>query len=34
MSDTFVWLSYIVTYGLVAGYAYAIWNRARRIDRS
>lgn len=37
MNDTFIWLSYLVTYGLIAGYALTVWNRIRarrgRADR-
>lgn len=32
MSDGFVWLSYLVTYGLVAGYVVALVGRRRRQD--
>jgi len=31
MGTEFVWLSYIVTYALVAGYAITIWRRARKV---
>ncbi len=33
MSEGFVWASYLVTYGLVAGYAATVWNRIRSHHR-
>lgn len=29
MTDGFIWASYLVTYGLIAGYALTVWNRMR-----
>lgn len=29
MTDGFVWLSYLVTYGLIVGYGVTVWNRIR-----
>lgn len=35
MSDGFIWASYLVTYGIIVGYAAVVWNRIRhRRDRS
>jgi hypothetical protein len=29
MSDGYIWASYLVTYGLITGYAVTVWNRIR-----
>ncbi|MEX1044348.1 MAG: hypothetical protein WD020_06885 [Acidimicrobiia bacterium] len=35
MNEGFIWASYLVTYGLIIGYAFTVWNRARSArDRS
>jgi heme exporter protein CcmD len=33
MSDGFVWASYLLTYGLIAGYVVMISKRAKRLRR-
>ena len=32
MSDGFVWAAYLVTYGLILGYAATVWSRLRGRD--
>jgi hypothetical protein len=34
VSDGYVWLAYLVTYGLVGGYVAVLVRRMRRHDRS
>lgn len=35
MTDGFIWAAYLMTYGLIVGYAVTVWNRMRhRRDRS
>lgn len=35
MSDGFIWAAYLVTYGIIVGYAVTVWNRLRsRRNRS
>lgn len=29
MSEGFIWASYLVTYGLIIGYVFTVWNRSR-----
>ena len=29
MSSGFIWASYLVTYGIIVGYALTVWNRIR-----
>jgi hypothetical protein len=29
VSESFIWISYVVTYGLIAGYVLTVWNRLR-----
>jgi hypothetical protein len=29
VNDGFIWLSYLVTYGLIAGYLATVWSRTR-----
>ena len=34
MSEGFVWASYLVTYGLIVGYAATVWSRIRGLQRA
>lgn len=35
MSDVYIWLAYLATYGLILGYAATMWSRLRsRGERS
>lgn len=35
MTEGFIWASYLVTYGLIIGYVFTVWNRSRSTrDRS
>jgi hypothetical protein len=34
MNDGYVWLAYLVAYGLIGGYGVALVGRRRRRDRS
>lgn len=33
MDPLFIWLSYLVTYGLIAGYAVTVWRRSKKISQ-